>query len=262
MSDEQDVLIEQDGSLLTLTFNRPEKYNAINNPIFEALEQAFEIFRDTPDLRVWLIRSTGKYFSAGYDISTIRPSPAGESPRAFRQRYRQDARHWLWDEFEHLEKPIVVAHQGPCLGGALEMSLSCDFRFASELTHYSLPELNLGMIPGSGGTSRLVRTIGAHWARWLITANKTMDANRALTAGLVHDVYAAEEFDEKVLEFCHHLAKQPPEALGSSLLAIELARDLDRTQGRHVERLLNSSLNGQDEQAEVFAAMRARFAKK
>lgn len=259
---EQDFLIEADGPVLILTFNRPNKYNAITNSMFDGLYSAFKLFRDDAALRVFLIRSTGKYFSAGYDITAIEPAKPGESARQFRQRYGQAARHWLWDEFENLEKPVVVAHQGPCLGGALEMSLSCDFRLASDAANYALPELNFGAIPGSGGTSRLVRTVGAHWARWLIMANLPMNPERALSAGLIHEIYPAEEFDEKVAAFCRHLAAQPPEALGSAKLAIELAKDLDRTQGRNVERLINSSLNGGEEQDRLFEAFRARFEKK
>lgn len=261
MSDEE-FLLKTEGPLLTLTFNRPTKYNAISNVMFDGLHEAFQKFRDDPELRVWLINANGKYFSSGFDITAIDPPIPGESARGFRQKYRRSARHWLFDEFEYLEKPIVVAHQGPCLGGALEMSLSCDFRLASDAAHYALPELNLGMVPGSGGTSRLVRTVGAHWARWLIMANLPMSAERALSAGLIHDIYPAADFDSKVAAFCQQLAKQPPEALGSAKLAIELARDLDRTQGRNVERLVNSSLIGGEEQARVFAALRARFEKK
>ncbi len=256
-----DTKLERKDAILIFTFDRPDKYNAFTRPMLAALRDAFESFADDEGLRVLLIRGTGRYFSSGMDVTALGAGPANEGPSGFRRRYRESAWHQLYDAFEALEKPIVVAHQGPCLGAALEMSLSCDFRLASDAAHYALPELNMGMIPGSGGTSRLVRIIGGHWARWMIMANRPISADRALTVGLVHEIYPAAEFDAKVEEFCRSLAEQPAEALAAAKLAIELATDLDRTQARNVERLVNSSLFGREEQARVFAALRARFTK-
>ena len=253
--------LSRDGSVLSFTFDRPEKYNAFTRPMLASLRDAFEAFAGDSALRVLLIRAAGRYFSSGMDVTALGQGPADEGPSGFRRRYRESAWHQLYDEFEALEKPIVVAHQGPCLGAALEMSLSCDFRLASDATYYALPELNMGMIPGSGGTSRLVRTIGGHWARWLIMANRPIDAAHARTIGLAHEVYPAAEFDAKVEEFCRSLAEQPPEALAAAKLAIELSTDLDRTQARNVERLANSSLFRREEQERVFSALLARFSK-
>jgi enoyl-CoA hydratase/carnithine racemase len=148
----------------------------------------------------------------------------------------------LGDELESVEKPVVIAHQGTCLGGALELSLSCDFRLAAHRARYGLPEIDMGMIPGSGGTSRLTRLIGPHWARWLIMLNRQVDAERALLMGLVHEVYPDEDFESSVQAFCRHLASQPPEALAAGKLAIELSVDLGRAQGRNIERLAASTL--------------------
>lgn len=254
--------LERDDAILTFTFDRPDKYNAFTQSMLGALQDAFGVFAADDGLRVLLIRGTGRYFSSGMDVTALGGGPTDERPSEFRRRYRKSAWHQLYDEFEALEKPIVVAHQGPCLGAALEMSLSCDFRLASDAAHYALPELNMGMIPGSGGTSRLVRTVGTHWARWLVMANRAMSADRALTAGLIHEIYPAAEFDAKVAEFCRALASQPAEALAAAKLAIELAADLDRTQARNIERLANSSLFGREEQMRVFTALQGRFAKR
>jgi len=253
--------LERDDAILTFTFDRPDKYNAFTQSMLGALQDAFGVFSADDGLRVLLIRGTGRYFSSGMDVTALGGGPTEEGPSGFRRRYRKSAWHQLYDEFEALEKPIVVAHQGPCLGAALEMSLSCDFRLASDAAHYALPELNMGMIPGSGGTSRLVRTVGTHWARWLVMANRSMSADRALTAGLIHEIYPAAEFDAKVAEFCRALASQPAEALAAAKLAIELAADLDRAQARNIERLANSSLFGREEQIRVFAELQARFNK-
>lgn len=258
---EQEIDIQENGPVLQVTLNRPAKYNAMNAAMFEGLEQAVRRLEQEPQLRVLLIRATGKYFTSGFDITALHPSEEGEGPSEFRRRYRESARHDLWDHVERLEKPVVVAHQGPCLGAGLEMSLSCDFRLASAEASYGLPELNTGWIPGSGGTSRLVRTVGLHWARWFIMAGQRVSADDARQMGLVHAVWPAEVFEEKVQAFCQGLAAQPPEALAAAKLGIELAEDLDRGQGRNIERLLNSSLAGREEQTRVLTALRARFVK-
>jgi enoyl-CoA hydratase len=259
---EQHTSVERDGAVLVFSFNRPEKYNAFTREMLAALADAVQTYADDSALRVLLIRAEGKYFSAGIDVTALGQTPEGEEPSAFRRRYRKVAWHDLWDAFEQLEKPIVVAHQGPCVGAGLEMSLSCDFRLASDAAAYSLPELNMGMIPGSGGTSRLVRTVGGALARWMIMAGQKVGAEQALSAGLVNAVYPAESFEADVRAFCQALAQQPPEALAAAKLAIEFATDLDRTQARNMERLVNSSLSEGDEQKRVFAKLMERMTRK
>jgi enoyl-CoA hydratase/carnithine racemase len=258
---EADLLTNIEGPLLEVVLNRASKYNALNLPMLDGLQAAVDRFEADPALRVLLIRAEGRYFSSGMDVTTLEGSQPGEGPSGFRARYRRSARHDLWDAFERIEKPVVVAHQGVCLGAGLEMSLSCDFRLAAEGAAYGLPELDMGMIPGSGGTSRLVRTVGAHWARWLIMGRQRVSAQEAFTMGLVHQVWPTEDFQARVLAFCAELAAQPPEAMAAAKLAIEMTKDLDRTHARNLERLVNSSLSGGEEQERVFAALRARFDK-
>ena len=150
--------------------------------------------------------------------------------------------HRIYDEMEHIEKPIVVAHQGTCVGGGLELSLSCDFRLAAKSAKYAFPEGKMGVLPASNGVSRLTRLVGAHWARYLIMANLPADADRAMTMGLVHEVYPDDTFEEEVMNFCRHLAEQNGEQMGAAKIAIELCAELGRDQSRHVERMANSAL--------------------
>lgn len=253
---------ERDGAMLVFTFNRPDKYNAFTRVMLASLAQVAQDFTDDDELRVLLIRAEGRYFTSGMDVTALGKTPEGEGPSGFRKRYRQVAWHDLWDALERVEKPVVVAHQGPCLGAGLEMSLSCDFRLASEAAHYGLPEMSMGMIPGSGGTSRLVRTVGGALARWMIMASEKVSAEQALVAGLVNAVYPAETFEADVRAFCAKLAAQPPEAMAAAKLAIEFATDLDRAQARNMERLINSSLNEGDEQKRVFAELLTRMTRK
>jgi len=155
---------------------------------------------------------------------------------------------------------VVAAHQGPCLGGGLELSLSCDFRLAAKSALYGLPEINLGALPGSGGVSRLTRIAGPHWTRWLVMAGEQVTSDQALTMGIVHAVYEDAEFDARVRSFCEKLARQPYELLGLAKLSIELATDLDRAQARNVERIANSMLFTGEEHKRLVAEFLERQA--
>lgn len=259
---EPSLLIAETDSILHVTFNRPEKYNAINLEMWEGLQTATAMLRDRDDLRALLLTANGKYFSAGIDLhSSLSPDPALTSPSDFRRWYRQGvgSLHALGDEWEAIEKPVTVAFQGPCLGGALELSLCADFRLATDDARLGLPEIALGGIPGSGGTSRLVRLAGPHWARWMVLANKQVDARQARTIGLVHDVLPRDAFENAALDFCRSLVALPREAFAAGKLAIELAADLDRAQARNVERMAVSALVQGDEYKTMMTAMQDRL---
>jgi enoyl-CoA hydratase/carnithine racemase len=264
MSDAPVLVSDADG-ILELVLNRPAKLNAITGEMYDIIVEQTARFAVDRSLRVMLLRANGKYFSAGVDLNgAMAPPPDLDGPLAFRQWYREGygSLHPLLDRFEVIEKPIVVAHHAPCLGGAMELSLSCDFRLASSNARYGLPETAIGNIPGSGGVSRLTRLVGPQWAKWFIMANLQMDADKAAAIGLVHEVYPAEAFEERVRAFCLNLAKQPPEVIGAAKLAIELAADLDRAQARNMERLTASGLYFGDESQSLMAAMKARLAGK
>jgi enoyl-CoA hydratase len=244
------LLVEETAEgILIATLNRPDKLNAISRQMMDLLTEAVLRFRDTPELKVLLIRATGRYFSSGADLrggnqNTIAPAYTSATARGVRENHRLNLNNMqqLWDEMEHIEKPIVVAHQAMCVGGGLEMSLSCDFRLAAKSAGYAFPEGLFGVLPASGGVSRLSRMCGPHWARWLIMANKPASADMAFTMGLVHQVFEDDVFEAEVMDFCRHLAKQNGEQMGAAKVAIELCADVGRDQGRNVERMANSGL--------------------
>jgi enoyl-CoA hydratase len=256
------ILINAADGILEVVLNRPQKYNAISNAMLEQLRDAVDRFGSQRSLRVMLIRAEGKYFSAGMEVTPEISPDVGDSTLDGRHWYRTKF-HKLFDELESIEKPIVAAHQGACLGGGLEMSLSCDFRLAAMSARYGLPEIDIGALPGSGGVSRLTRIAGPHWARWLVMAGEQVSAEQALNMGIVHAVYADAEFDNRVRAFCLKLAQQPYEVLGLAKLSIELATDLDRTQARNVERISNSILfTGSEHKTLVRAFMDRQAAKR
>jgi enoyl-CoA hydratase len=246
MSEAPHLLVEEQGAILVATLNRPEKLNALTGQTMALFEEALHRFRDSAALKVMLIRATGRYFCAGADLRDRSGEPAepARSGVAIREKHRLGLHgmHRIYDEMEHIEKPIVAAHQGPCVGGGLEMSLSCDFRLAAKSATYAFPEGKMGVLPASNGVSRLARIIGTHWTRYLIMANLPADADRAYVMGLVHEVFPDDSFEQDVMGFCEHLAAQHAEQMGTAKIAIELAHDVGLAQARQVERMANSAL--------------------
>jgi enoyl-CoA hydratase len=240
------LLVEETDGILIATLNRPDKLNALDMATMDLLTEAVIRFRDTADLKVMLIRATGRYFSAGADMKggQRKITPTGQTATGIRENHRLNLNgmQQLWDEIEHIEKPFVVAHHATCVGGGLELSLSCDFRLAAQSASYAFPEGKFGTLPASNGVSRLTRICGPHWARWLIMANKPASAAQALTMGLVHEVYPDDTFEDDVMAFCRHLTQQNAEQMGAAKLAIELCSEVGRDSARHIERLANSAL--------------------
>jgi enoyl-CoA hydratase/carnithine racemase len=248
--DTEPVRVVEDDGVLIVTLNRPEKLNAVNLPMSQALDAATWRFGDREDLRVMIITGSGRYFCAGLDISdagqAARHEFEGEQETAIgaRRKYRQ-RHHVLHDEFESIEKPIILAAQGPCLGLGLEMAASCDFRFCTPNTHFGLPEVGrLGVIAGSGGISRVTRLIGPHWSKWISMAGRNVDAETALRIGLVHEIYPEDEFMDRVSAFAHELVEMPADAMGVAKLTIDICTAEDREKTRHIERLGVASLGG------------------
>lgn len=256
---------DHDG-IIDFVFNRPDKLNAINHETMEGLWQAVSDLRLHPEHRVLLIRATGRYFCAGVDLAEAqrgRPTKGGTS--VHRSWFRSDMigrMQSLWQEMEMVEKPIVVAHHAMCMGGGLELSLSCDFRLAARSASYAFPEMKMGMVPLSGGLSRLTRLCGPHWSKWLVLANEEVTAKRALIMGLVHDIYEDECFEQKVREFCLRLASLPPEAVALGKTAVEMAADLDSTNARQLERIVYGSLISGEENQRLERTHKAKVLKK
>jgi len=239
-------ITEADG-ILTLTFRREEKLNAITPEMTEAMWDAVRQLEMRDDIRCLVITGTGKYFTAGMDLSThVGSSPGNPETEHlhpgwnFRRDYR--SHHLLYDEMEAVEKPIILAYQGVALGAGVEMAGSTDFRFCTPEVEFGVPEVKLGVMAGSGGTSRLTRLVGPSWAKYIAMAGMRVNAERALSIGLVHDIFPAETFMAEVYAFCRRLTGLSAEVLGVTKLAIDMYADMDRTAQRHVDRLLVTGL--------------------
>jgi enoyl-CoA hydratase/carnithine racemase len=243
VSERPHASIDEHDGIVTVTIDRQDKRNAISAQVTALLWEATNALADRDDLRCLVITGRGRYFTAGLDLS----APGGHRPGNpetrhlhpgwnFRRNYR--SHHLLYDELEAIEKPVILAAQGICLGAGVEMAASCDFRFCTPDAEFRLPEVELGAIAGSGGTSRLTRLIGPAWGKWMAMAGMAVGAEQARTIGLVHDVFPAATFLDEVYAFCRRLMALPAEALGLAKLAVDIHADVhDRTVQRHVDRL-------------------------
>jgi len=230
---------EADG-ILTVVLTRDAKLNAISPEITDTLWWAVRQVRARDELRALVITAEGRYFSAGIDLKAPSTTSNVYTGTAVRAGYRQH--HLLYDEMEALEKPVVLAAQGPCLGAGLEMACSADLRFAAERSYFWLPEVRLGVIAGGGGTSRLVRLVGPHWGKWMAMAGQKVSAQDARMIGLVHEVLPDDGFHEAVHERVKEIIDLPAEALGAAKLAVDLVAHTDKATGRDIERLANTQL--------------------
>jgi len=225
---------EREG-VITLCFTRPEKLNALTPEMIEAVGDAVDALSARDDLRVLVITGQGRYFTSGVDVGAS--MPMGEEANAINARRNGRRMHAVFDRIEAVEKPVVLAAQGPCWGAGLELALSCDFRLAAHHSTFALPEIRLGLVPSSGGVSRLTRLVGTGWARWLAMAGRVISAEQALSIGLAHDVYPADEFEASVESFVDELCALPSEAVGLAKITIDVCAELGPERGRDVERL-------------------------
>ena len=240
--------IDEEGGVITVTITREAKRNAISPEVTAALWEAARALANRDDLRCMVITAVGSHFTAGIDLKAGAGLDRGDPETRhqhpgwnLRRNYRDH--HLLYDEFEAIEKPVVLAAQGTCLGAGVEMAVSCDFRFCTPEAEWRLPEVDLGVIPGSGGIGRLTRIIGPAWAKYMAAAGMPVSAEQAKSIGLVHDIFPAENFMADVRAFCRRLCQIPPEAFGVAKLTVDLAADIgERAVQRNIERLANTPL--------------------
>ena len=214
------LLLDHRDGIVTLTINRPEKLNALNAEAKKELRAAMESLGNDSTVSVVILTGAGdKAFVAGTDIEEL----AGlerESGRAFAAGGQE-----LFDRIEHLSKPVIAAVNGYALGGGNELALSCHLRIASDRARFGQPEVNLGIIPGYGGTQRLTRLVGHGKALELILTGELIDAAEALRIGLVNRVVPHAELHAAVTAMAKTIAAKGPDAVRLSLEAVNAAAE-------------------------------------
>lgn len=206
-----------------LTISNPQKLNALSRAVVNDLSQALDDFENDEKIRVIVITGEGdRSFIAGADIAEFENYPTPVEARTL-VRKTQLTIH----KIEQSSKPVIAAINGYCLGGGLELALSCDIRYASEKAKLGQPEINLGIIPGAGGTQRLPRLIGKGKAKEMIFSGKPISAQEALGVQLVQKVFPHGELLTETINFANELAKKPPLALAAAKELIDKGYDID-----------------------------------
>ena len=233
-----DVLLKEklEGRVGVLTINRPEKMNALNGEVRRALIGALEEFRTDDDVRVVVLTGAGeKAFIAGADIGEFKDAKPA-------QQYHNMQRGNIYSAMEAFPKPVIAMIHGFCLGGGCELSMACDIRIASDKARIGQPEINLGLIPGGGGTQRLPRLVGEGRAMKMIYTGKMISGEEAGRIGLIDEVVPADELRERTLEIARTIGSKSPIALKAAKESILAARRMPMDQGLQFERVWFSLL--------------------
>ncbi len=232
---------EKEGRIAILTINRPEAMNAMNVQAWRELNEALIDFRDDPELWVGIITATGeKAFCAGADVKDLLP---------FMKENRDNP--WLMPPTHmrglDLWKPLIAAINGLALGGGLEIVLGCDIRIASENARFGQPEVNLGIIPGWGGTQRLARMIPWCKAAELVLMGKPIDAQEAYRIGLVNKVVPSQELMSTAREWAEAICRPGPLAVRAAKEAMTRGTSLFLDEGLRLEQALFFTLLGTED---------------
>jgi enoyl-CoA hydratase len=199
------IRTEVHGQAGLIRLNRPEAMNALNGAVMEQVAQALEAYDADAAIGAMIITGDDRAFAAGADIKEMAEATAVEmllSDRIGR-----------WDRLRRIHKPIIAAVSGWCLGGGNELAMACDMIVASETAKFGQPEINLGVIPGAGGTQRLTRAVGKAVAMEVVLNNRTLTAQEALMLGLVNRVVPVEAYLEEALRLANEIAARAPLAV-------------------------------------------------
>ena len=224
------IILESNNFIATIIINRPNKLNALNTETISEINHVLSTAEKDKNIRVIIITGAGdKAFIAGADISEFANFDVEKGYDLSLNGHQN-----LCDFIENLSKPVIAAINGFALGGGLELAMSCHIRLASDNAKMGLPEVSLGVLPGYGGTQRLPQLIGKGKAMELIMTGGMIDANNALSLGLVNHVVSQEQLMETSKKIAMKILKNSPMAIRSSIIAIN-ANYKDGVNGYEVE---------------------------
>ena len=217
----QAILFDHEAGVATITFNRPDRLNALNHEMLAEFRDALDRVRRDPGIRVLLLTGAGRSFIAGADIKVfLEFDPL--TARAFAR-----SAHDTGFALSALEIPVIACVNGFALGGGLEMAMACDFIYAADTARLGQPEINLGIIPGFGGTQRLSRLVGKGTAKEMVLTGRMVEASEAKTLGLVAHVFPTDTFMAECLKVARSLAAKGRVSLAAAKSAIDRGFDLD-----------------------------------
>ncbi|QPS87819.1 2,3-dehydroadipyl-CoA hydratase [Serratia plymuthica] len=240
------ILQQQQRRVVTLTLHRPEARNALSTPCLEQL--AYRLEQADADAGVGAVVITGaaRFFAAGADLRELQQQ---DLPAAL-----ADRRPLLWQRLAQFSKPLLAAVNGYALGAGCELALACDLIICGESARFGLPEITLGLIPGAGGTQRLIRCVGKSLAGQMVLTGEAINATRALQAGLVSEVCVDALTLERAQQIAERISLQAPLALRAAKQALKQAEEVGLSQGLAFERQQFVALAATDDRREGIAA--------
>jgi len=251
MSDYQHILTELTDRVGLITLNRPESYNVLNLQLLEELMHALEGFDILDDVGAMVITGNQKAFAAGADISHM--------ANATEEDIRNSSFIPTFSKIITIKKPVIAAVAGFCLGGGLELAMSCDLITSAENSKFGQPEINLGIIPGAGGTQRLTRAVGKVIAMEMILTNRTLSAQEALEYGLINHIYPTDEHLSLTIDLAQKIAAQAPLAILAAKQAVNHSFESLLENGLDQERdLLYGLFSSQDQKEGMTAFLEKR----
>jgi len=240
------ILTEVHERVGLVRLNRPEARNALNNTLLAELMDALAVFDADETIGAIVITGDERAFAAGADIKEMQSLSAVEM--LLRDNIAQ------FDRLRQIKKPVIAAVSGWCLGGGNELALSCDLIVASETARFGQPEINIGVIPGAGGTQRLPRAVGKALAMEMVLNNRTLSAAEALQFGMINRVVPVERYLDQALALAGELAARAPLALRLAKQAVNYAFESSLTDGLAAERRAFYFLFSSQDQKEGMSA--------
>ncbi|HRY13759.1 MAG TPA: enoyl-CoA hydratase-related protein [Syntrophomonadaceae bacterium] len=242
------LLFDKLDGVATITLNRPKTFNAINDELIAELDAVMDAIIADPEIRAVIITGGEKAFAAGGDIQFMSTADMLQA-----QKFVENIKV-TFDKIYNLDRPVIAAISGLALGGGSELALTCDIRIAAEGSIIGQPEINLGIIPGAGGTQRLTRVVGPGWARYLVMTGKNIDADTALRIGLVTAVVPKDQLMNEARKLAGILSSKSPTAMKAAKCCLNLGQDVDLNSGLNFELKTWAGLFATEDQKEGMKA--------
>ena len=252
MGSYQTISLSTDGRVATISLSRPEALNALNSTMVRELVAAFDALEPDDSVHCVVLTGSDKAFCAGADLKEMASLSSAEISR-------HDHLRPVWERASRFKKPIIAALSGYALGGGLELAMCCDIIVASEGTKLGQPEINIGIIPGGGGTQRLTRAVGKYKAMEMILTGGMISAEDAKAHGLVNRVVPAGKHLEEAAKLAAEVASKAPLAVRSAKQAVAASQESGLSDSIGVERRLFYELfNTQDKKEGISAFLEKR----
>jgi enoyl-CoA hydratase len=239
--------VETDGPVTLIRLNRPEALNALNNQLMDEMTAALTAAEADADIRAIVITGSDRAFAAGADIKEM-------ATKTYAEAFTQDFITRNWEQVTRCRKPVIAAVAGYALGGGCELAMMCDFIIAADNARFGQPEINLGVIPGAGGTQRLTRFAGKSKAMDMILTARNMNAEEAERCGLVSRVVPLADLIPTAMEAAKKIAALSPQAVMMAKELVNAAYEGPLSGGVMLERRMFQSLFAFDDQKEGMAA--------